>query len=326
MQMSKKERKKKLFSYYAANLSIYCPEYKDQFMCPLCQRVFSREDLLAHPPKISLAHAPPSAVDGTLTTLACTECDNKIGECDRQVKYEKDAAEDFENRIVKDAIFISANGTRLPCRLEIDDDKCDDINIYVVNKPGMPLEHYLKIAERIKGDYSSRASPYDFSIETEAPKRDLKKWLTSQIYASLLIMFYYFGYEYVLNPNIDDMRRSLKGDEILKYKNIIISIHEKTSPEQILRPAVSIWTIPKDLQCFLVEIPSPNKECVSRIIALPGFGESALKTYENLMGLPSDINSHFTSKPIKFDEIGKILPDPHSKGYGESLWKNVTDN
>jgi len=292
--MSKKKLKSKLFTYYSSNLSIYRPCYKDQFMCPSCQRVFSRKDLEVHPPKISLAHAPPSSVNGRLTTLACTECDNRIGECDRQAKYEKDADEDLQSRIVRNAIFRSSRGTKLPCQLEIPRNKSRHVEIFVVNKPGMPLEDYRVIVERIRDDYSSGA-PYEFSIETRAPKREPDKWLISQIYSAMLIMFYYFGYEYALNSNINDIRQALIGGNILKYKNAIISVNDKTSSESINKPAVSIWRDPKELQCFIVEIPSPKKEHISRIIALPGFGENARKTYENLMALPSEHKSRFTA-------------------------------
>jgi hypothetical protein len=323
--MSNREQKLTLFSYYAANLSIYHPDYKDQFMCPLCQRIFSKEDLDAHPPKISVAHAPPDAIGGRLKTLACTECDNKIGECDRQVKYEKDAADDFENKIIKNAVFISSKGTRLPCELDIKKDKLEHTSVLVVNKPRMPSEHYRKIAERVRDDYSSGA-PFEFTIETESHKREPDRWLISQIYAAFLIMFYHFGYEYALNTNVKDIRRALNDGDILKYKNAIISIHKKTSPEPISRPVINIQTTPKDLQCFLVEIPSPKKDDLSRTIALPGFGDNAKKSYENLMNLYLETELNFTCKRIEFNKIGKILPDPNSKGFGESIWKKATNS
>ena len=321
--MSDRDLKLKLFSYYATNLSIYHPEYRDQFMCPACKKVFSREDLFVHPPKISLAHAPPSSIGGKLVTLACTKCDNEIGKCDRQVKYEKDAIEDFENGIVRDAVMVSSKGTRLPCRLEIKD-KSGEIKVIVVNKPGMPLEHYRKIAKKFKDDYLSGA-PYDGSIETISHKREPDKWLISQIYSALLIMFYHLGYEYVLNSNANGIREALENDrDILKYKNSIISIHEKTSPEKITRPTIGILTNPKNMQCFIIEIPSPKKDEASRTIALPGFGEKAKHTYENLMNLPYDANLNFTCKAIEFKKPGEILPDSNSKGFGERLWNNVT--
>lgn len=318
--MSNRERKLKLFSYYAANLSIYRPEFKDQFMCPVCQRMFSRADLDASPPKISLAHAPPKAVGGRLTTLACTECDNRIGaECDRQVKYEKDAFDEFETKTVGKVTFVSAKGTRLEAEMKIDGG-----DIYMYNRPGMSVGQYRKIWKQISDEYASGA-PFKFSIETREHKRELDKWLTSQLYAAFLVMFYHFGYEYVLTPNADSVRRVLNGEENAeKYKNAAITVSEKTSPESFSSPIVSIQTTPMDLQCFLIEISSPRREDISRIIPLPGFGESAKESYENLMKLSLETKLHFTGKPIKFNKPGKILPDPKSKGYGESLWNSET--
>ena len=250
--MSNKELKIKLFSYYAANLSIYRPGYKDLFMCPVCLNLFSRDDLNPrppNPPKISLAHAPPKSLGGKPVALSCTDCDTRIGaECDRQVKYEKDAIDDLENKRVRKATFVSAKGRRLPIELEIDGNK-----VIFYNRPGMPSEQYRKRVKQISDEYASGIPPFEFSLETEGHKRELDKWLISQLYSAFLIMFRRFGYEYALNPNVEDIRRVLndKG-KAEKYKNAIITIHEKTSVGSFNPPIVGIRTTPKDQQCFFV--------------------------------------------------------------------------
>jgi len=269
-----------------------------------------------------LAHAPPKAVGGRLTTLACTECDNRIGaECDRQVKYEKDAFDDFENKTIRKATFVSANGTRIEVELNIDGSKK-----LMYNRPGMPVEQFRKIWKQISDEYASGA-PFKFSIETEEHKRELNKWLTSQLYSAFLIMFYHFGYEYVLNPNVADIRQVLNGEkDAEKYKTAVRSVHEKTAQQPISSPIVGIQTAPKDQQCFLIEFSSPSKEDVSRIISLPGFGESAKKSYGILMNLASTTKLHFTGESIDFDKPSRILQDPKSKNFGEKLWKKETMN
>jgi hypothetical protein len=77
--MSKRSNREASFDLFAKNLSLYYPKYKDQFICPLCTNLFTREDLHSHPPKLSLAHAPPQAIDGKIVALACAKCDNMVG-------------------------------------------------------------------------------------------------------------------------------------------------------------------------------------------------------------------------------------------------------
>lgn len=288
-------------------------------MCPVCQRIYSREDLDASPPKISLAHAPPRAVGGKLTTLACTECDTRIGaECDRQVKYEKDALGDFDNKTVKKATFVSAKGTRRDVEMKIDG---NEISMY--NRPGMPAEQFQKNWRQISREYGS-VTPIEFSIETQEPKVELDKWLLSNLYSAFLVMFYYFGYEYILNPNVTVIRQILNNEaSSLNYKNAVISVHRKSPHQLVSLPIVSILTDPKDQQCFLIEIPSPHKADISRIISLPGFGEIAKKTYENLMDLPMTTPLQFTVIPISFGKPGERFLDPNFKDFGYHFWKKV---
>jgi hypothetical protein len=106
--MSKKELREKLFSLYAANLSLYSPQYKDQFMCPLCKNLFTSSDLASR--KLALAHAPPECVGGKIEGLACSGCDSTVGgKGDTQVKFERDSLKRKETDPIY-ATFKPAHG------------------------------------------------------------------------------------------------------------------------------------------------------------------------------------------------------------------------
>ena len=70
-------RRNKLFDDYAKNLSAYRPEYKSQFACPLCLRLFERDSLSRY--KITLEHCIPGKLGGTQLTLTCKDCNNRHG-------------------------------------------------------------------------------------------------------------------------------------------------------------------------------------------------------------------------------------------------------
>ncbi len=314
--MSTKKYKQKLFSDYAANLSIYLPEYSDQFMCPICRRVFSRHDLDGHTPKISLAHAPPKSVGGKPRSLACTDCDNRIGDFDRHVKYEKDSFDKFEEEVTK-KILRSPNDKKLEIEIKTKDNTISAL--YAINK--IPPEHFRKKSEEFMKYYPTEAC--GFSMEDGSPKLDLDKWHTSLLYTAFLVMFSRFGYEYALSQNIESLRKVLNGNEAIgKYRKSIFAVYERSIPGVLSPPIISILTVPADMRCFAIEIPSPRREDASRCIFLPGFGESALESYSKLMKRdPSKFE--FEVIPIPFKKLGNNLQKPEFKGFGERLWRKA---
>jgi hypothetical protein len=72
-------QREKLFLLYAQNLLLYWPDATDQFICPICRRIFDRIALNKRDPEVILAHVIPKKIDGKLVTLSCRACDNRIG-------------------------------------------------------------------------------------------------------------------------------------------------------------------------------------------------------------------------------------------------------
>jgi hypothetical protein len=235
-------------------------------MCPACKRIFSKNDLTC----ISVAHAPPQAVAkkakfSMIKTLACSDCDNKMGkEGDRQVDFERGAFDRHKS-----------------------------------SPPSVPA----KGGDKVKID----------------------EWIATHLYSALLIMFHRFGYEYVLSPNVDDIRSVINGKgDPLKYNTAIRDIRTVSNSCPYSQPAVCILTNP--IQCFSIEYPMPCDKFVTRIILLPGFGTSAMESYDRFLQL--DPSTQFNPKGdiLGFNEFG-FLRDHESKGYGERLWRRcITAN
>jgi hypothetical protein len=291
-------------------------------MCPVCQKMFLPNDLGS---KICIAHAPPEAVNGKPVTLACTDCEKRSSKWDRQVKYEKDMFDRYEKKVVKNVTLVSDNGTRLPCDLKFNEK--DPAKIIAWST--LPPDQLRKVSKKMEADRALDGSLNLFLDTTKFQKKDLNSYVASHLYSAFLIMFSRFGYEYVLSSNAEDIRRVLIGEENAeKYEKAIIATHNKTPPESISSPTISIQIAPKNLQCFIIEIPSPRKGDASRIIALPGFGESAKKSYENIMNMAfgAEGGLHFTKTKLNLNMLTRMLTDPNSKGSGENLWKEVTMN
>ena len=149
-----------------------------------------------------------------------------------------------------------------------------------------------------------------------------EKWVASQLYSALLIMFKIFGYEYILSPNFEDIRKALLGKgALMDYKNSILTVHNTSAGKLPNFPYLGIQTTPKDLQCFYIAFQSPRRSDIARLVFLPGFGESGKKSYANLMSITSKADERFNFKgtpPMSL--VGKdFLSNPQSKGMCELI-------
>jgi hypothetical protein len=110
-------KRDRLFSLYASNLSMYCPHITDQFLCPICLRLFDRDALICESPEITLAHIVPHSMGGHLCTLTCRKCNNDIGfDYDSQIKNEKNLY-DWEKGIDKVCASLNYDGGNVPVYL-----------------------------------------------------------------------------------------------------------------------------------------------------------------------------------------------------------------
>lgn len=304
--------RERLFSLYAGNLSIYHPTVTDKFLCPVCLTLFTRDALICDPSEVSLAHVIPKSVKGRLCTLVCRHCDNPIGSAyDSQLAREK-----HFHDWVQGAANISG-------RLKYEDKevatecclKGSTIEFRDIPKqyPHTSWEQFLKAAV---SDWSN--FKFSFMVSTFNPS----KLSISILYSAFLMMFYQFGYEYVLSPNVNKVRQFIQGSGFPEnmYK-AIFPLSKGSSDIPSIFPSVSILTEPPTIRSFIVALPSPRKGEVTRCVLLPGFSNDGEKAYECILGSPQPFGN------IKATLIPNIqsrrLEDPSYKWFGNWLWKNV---
>ncbi|NQT83724.1 hypothetical protein HQ563_11905 [bacterium] len=306
-------KREQLFTLYATNLSIYHPDVVDHFLCPLCLNLFSRAALRCDPPNVALAHVVPQSVGGRLCTLACRECDNRIGS----------AYDSHANREKSFVDWQRGTGT-MPGRLK---HKRGDIGVEMSLKDNGKGFQFLFIkgqwdpasisqfVEDAESDWSSLASSFTFRAYNST-KRD-----KSLLYSAFLMMFQEFGYEYVLSPNAHRVRQVIRDNRPLSdLGNRVFSLPEALSEFGRL-PSVSILIEPRKFRSFIVALPSPKENEPARCLFLPGFGEDGKKAYECLLALAKPCDK-FRARVLAHD-LSHRLPLSQHKWFANRLWRNL---
>lgn len=324
MSKCKKKLKDELFTLYAKNLSIYSPEFSDTFLCPICLKMFDRNEL----DKLACAHVFPEKLGGRLLTLSCSECDNKIGS-----EFNWHAVEEKKVRTwVKEpkyARFIPQNGQIANIMSEWDLEK-STISIYPPK--GMPKDVWYRWINEIRGN-SSDGGPYKFSIEMKQPafiptKRDI-----SYIHSAFLMIFYQFGYEYILSPNADIMRQMFNGNDLSwKPSKLVRPLNKapESQKQHLDYPLIGIVIEPKELCSFAVFLPSLNAGDSANVVYLPGINENFYNLYgylersqtpnqEMTAIYPTQITNESSTIRCNID-----ICDPRSKGCADRLYQQFT--
>ena len=234
--MTKKiiRRLDKLFSLYAANLKIYKPELDDKFLCPICQKIFDRSALCGDHPSISIAHIIPESMGGHQSTITCTKCNNTIGsKFDNHPKLEKEYYE-WLNGKRKDYCQINCGKDNTPafCKFGYDSEKSmPSISFW----PAAKFEpNYQIFLESARHDWSN----FTFNIKTRGFFNPVKLNI-SLIHSGLLLMFYQFGYEYILSPNSQFINDLILGNIESNLINRLVHTYKGVSFEQSL-PQIGI--------------------------------------------------------------------------------------
>lgn len=312
-----KERER-LFLLYARNLSIYHPDVTDQFLCPICRTLFSRKALMCDPPEVALAHIIPKSVKGRLLTLVCRDCDNKIGSIfDSHIAREKKFY-DWKQCGKSIVGRIKHKGSNLGVISNLKDNgKCFEIKLIKKQSNPKSFNQLLKYA---KSDWSN------FKFSLKIPIYNPQKRDFSMLYSSFLLMFYHFGYEYVLSTNAEIIRQAIiKSIKGIKHtydlcKTIFILPKDLSEmPPSV--PSLSILVKPKEMCCFFVVLPTPKTDEIARCVLLPGFGENGRKAYSHILGLTQSLGD-CNLKLLPNDPTDRLL-DPKYKYFGNWIWLNV---
>jgi len=271
MSSNAQEHRELLFNIYSQNLSEVVPGSTDTFRCPICLKDFDRS-ALAGDQVLTLGHIIPKNAGGHMTTLECSECNSKIGS-----KYDSHVSN------MRGAIAWAHRevGTKRLVRFRANDKSSAAIISYesgpiavikATNSADPNYQAVTKEFEAYAADLSDLKLSYSFDTKSALNNRVL-----SAVHAAFLMMFSCFGYEYILSPEADFVRKIIKEGNASWPLNYMEG-RSRNAPE-MRAPSVGVIRKPEDIKSLTAFLPCFYDEKYVQVIVLPGL--DGMETYTN---------------------------------------------
>lgn len=266
-------QRERLFDDYSRRLAWVTGREAGTFVCPICQRTFTRDDLAGDNPELTLGHVLPEALGGTFCTLTCAPCNNDLGSDLESYLIERFRAEDAMNGVGK-----------LAGRLE---GEFGSVGVeFQAAQPGEPWTAFIiekqtnpAVLEKLNAALDGKPgdSPVMVAAQMKPRYRNRPGRVSAALYQSAyLLMFAYFGYDVVHDPRYAKLRQQLLNPD----DDILPAMFDM--PPEAWANAV----LPDDHGIMMVKEPSPFVMPVFRLcpaggrtrvigVPLPGLDDSA---------------------------------------------------
>jgi hypothetical protein len=307
--LSEAEKRQRLFDLYTRHVTLYEPDKQGIFYCPLCLRAFTQEALNGPNPYLSLAHIVSESLGGTTSTLSCTECNNNSGS-----RLEGNLVKRLllEDRVLGQLRIPKARFTGPFGNIGVEFEFSPDgrsWSIFAIPKQTNPAD--LERVEKCFNDLvAGRTGNVSFSLGFREKLDGLGARLA--IYqTAYLLMFRYFGYEYILDPNVAVVREQLMNPtadtwntQIAVVSNLSDTVWKsgKTCAVMFLREPRAVLV--------LLRLQPKSGQARTLGVVMPGFE----RPYDLLVPI-----GDFNGKVIPY------APDAllDTKWYGHQLWRWV---
>jgi hypothetical protein len=262
---AKRQRLSRLFEAYASNLTACATHLRDTFACPLCLREFSRTEFESG--VLTEEHVISRILGGRLITLTCKECNSNGGaELDVHLVNEFRFLDGIEG--LGDKPFRG--------RVKMRDAK-QDVEVVLQRRDGSPVFQIVGDEKR-SNPASVRAIMQAMEEDPEAVSFqvdfgfDRHRANVAKLRAAYLLMFSYFGYEYVLRRGGEEVRR-----QILAHEQDVIaskaSFAFEGGPEEL--NSVGLMKSPPELRCFVVNLKVTTEVGRAFTVILPGLDDES---------------------------------------------------
>jgi hypothetical protein len=278
-----KSRLEIFFDRYSDNWSIVKqhpklrvePDVGDIFICPLCIKFFTRDDLRAK--AISLEHVPPEKYGGTVRTVTCASCNKWAGttlesELGRQLKLGE--------------VLSGTPGSSIEAKYSVSDR--DDLWLFatiqrpnpetwqVIGDPHPKRTNPRDLEEIQRLIEAGKFHEFKMTMRFRAPKPRHPEAALLRI--AYLWTFSVFGYGFLLNFGLPAVRGQIRYPEqtILPTWGIL----SQELPSEMV--GVNIITAPEELRSYLVvfDLDTPQKAKVRYGVILPSPVVPGLKVYK----------------------------------------------
>lgn len=261
-----------LFDVFSANLALYKEDANGRFMCPLCLRTFTREQVHID---LSKAHIIPQFLGGRDWTLACRACNNRVGseiescEADRANFSWALSGEGDETVRVQVTVRDERGEIVGPVQADMGASRSAGdrrLHLRPKRKGSNPLA--VEILNKLLHGESSAGS---WTIEGHFREtRSIKRANLTYVHAAYLLMFHQFGYEWALDPCATPIRKQIVSPD----EPIIIPLAPALSDHQLPddQLVLLLVTEPADWRHFLVVLPSFRGWAKRQAVWMPLFG------------------------------------------------------
>lgn len=212
------DQRSRIFDFYAENLNLLHKsgllnglnlEFDQTYMCPICTRQFSRNDLnTSLKNHLTLEDAPPKSLGGTANILTCKECNNVAG-------YKIDAHLQAGLRALDARKFLPGSEAKVKfirgeqivqdsIRVE-DDGTIKALNSYKNNHPAK-LDSYIQ-------NISPKEGRNLLNLEFVRANSNDKRLQVGLLKTAYLLAFEKFGYAFILDSIYDPVREQIKNPD-----------------------------------------------------------------------------------------------------------------
>lgn len=301
--MAGQKQREKLFDVYARNLSETIPGMKDTFRCPICLKDFNRSALKVDQ-MLTLGHIIPDALGGSLCTLECGTCNSMIGSVYDSHASNMKNFKDWLNMKEDANKFVRINaGNSVASAMASWGPKRE----LVIKPTNWKDTNYKK---QIQQMFTQQINP-SFTINVNS-KSIPERVTISTIHSAYLMMFYCFGYEYILSPEANFIRTIINYERSPWKKEKMLSVINGTPPFPI--PAAGVIREPKDIRSFVVLLPHPENAEQTRLVFFPGLGLKGIASFNRFMKLRDEAVDRIDVKM----RVTREGPSPN--GFFEAFW------
>jgi hypothetical protein len=240
--------KERLFNCYAANLTAHEPGLRDVFRCPICLREFGREAIDNN--EVTKEHVPGGSLGGGVWTLTCRGCNCAAGGKLESELASRLAAEDWDQGVSdkpRRGRTSVGEGT-----VTVDVHRRGDE--YFI-QPHQDLSH-PRAFRRGMDNWQSGVIPAGLEVEWDQSYDGLRSWV-AVLRMGYLVAFGYFGYGYIMHPNLAQVREQIKNwDDLSISEEAVRPIGQWYHGGNLL----GLLYGPSRLRCFfaVVEVSAPT--------------------------------------------------------------------
>ena len=218
-------------------------------------------------------------MSGKLVTLSCKTCDNHIGTTYDDALIKEKKFRDFEMGLIEKTVDISCSGGKLPGCIKMNKEgESPSVSLWAVH-PKEPK--YPRFVQELSAQGNRWKIDFEINSDFSTRKRDI-----SLLHSAFLMMFFCFGYEYILSENAKHVRQVINGSDTSWDLSKLVSSFTLDKPLPVKLPMIGLLWEPREISSFVVIIPSSGKKNGVRGIKLPGFGQKGYDAYQHLLSSP----------------------------------------